>query len=567
MKWQRINQPIILLKRVNPLTLPAKCKIMDIFHLLHSFEYASILLVIFYLIYFIRKRRELVQILNKLPGQDQIIGFFGDIFEIRDKVREKGSLGAGIYDLITEQSKKYSRGNNGSECGIWTLWITFHPIVITNNPNLIESILGKNGFTRKGKGYGPLRELLGKGLLTGNGDKWKQHRKIINRAFHPKLLDSFVPKMVKKAQNLVDSLKQQTSSTDGEIRDIREIMLKCSLEILCITQMQNERDKNDSYTNYVKNIYFISKKLVERLFSPLTAVRSVFKLTRPQDYSTYISQLRQVKSFIKENVKEFMVDYAARHRPSIDINWIYNASSKAKKSRPLMETLVKEHLTSPNEFTMKDVEDELSTFMAAGHDTTAWTLIWSMILLSTHPRWQDAIRHETEALFLKLSQQDRQLHANDVMDLVITDAVIKETLRLYPTAPFITRNIDRPFQFNEYEFPSGLDIAIPIWTVHRNENHWDEANDFLPERFLNDTPRHKYAYIPFSAGERNCIGQRFALLEAKVVLIHLIKNFILSPSKSFDNVNPSYAIINKSFSEIPLIFKAINDDKGRSERG
>lgn len=166
-----------------------------------------------------------------------------------------------------------------------------------------------------------------------------------------------------------------------------------------------------------------------------------------------------------------------------------------------------------------------------GHDTTTAGISWTIFLVGLHPQVQEKIFQEMDSIF---KDSDRNATLNDLNEMKYLDRVIKEALRLYPAVPKVGRLLSEDVQLDEYKIPKGCMIAVHIYSLHRDERFFPDPEKFDPDRFLpeNIIGRHPFAYIPFSAGSRNCIGQKFAVYEEKSVLSSIFRNFRLN---SVDN--------------------------------
>jgi cytochrome P450 len=177
--------------------------------------------------------------------------------------------------------------------------------------------------------------------------------------------------------------------------------------------------------------------------------------------------------------------------------------------------------------TDRDIADNLLTFIAAGHETTALALTWAFYALSKHPNWTASIRDEVAAC-----AADGRLGAAELPRLVATRQVVQESLRLFPPGPVIARQANRPVTLPGLEVRVGDTIILPIYVIHRHRRLWRDPDRFDPGRFSPETAaaRHRYAYMPFGAGPRICIGMTFALNEATLVLATLLQRFDLTPT-------------------------------------
>lgn len=177
------------------------------------------------------------------------------------------------------------------------------------------------------------------------------------------------------------------------------------------------------------------------------------------------------------------------------------------------------------------IREEVDTFMFEGHDTTSAALIFTLLLVALHPEVQERLYEEILHITLGKVDPDRELCQADYNEMKYMDLVLKESLRLYPPVPFISRSIIEDTFFGERFIPKGSIVNVHIYDLHRDASVFPDPERFDPDRFLpeNVAGRSPYAYVPFSAGPRNCIGQRFAILELKSVLTAILTNFRLLP--------------------------------------
>ncbi|CAG7728750.1 unnamed protein product, partial [Allacma fusca] len=179
-----------------------------------------------------------------------------------------------------------------------------------------------------------------------------------------------------------------------------------------------------------------------------------------------------------------------------------------KKRFAFLDLLLSIQDSSEYQLTDADIREETDTFMFEGHDTTAAGFTWSLYLLAKNPEHQALIHLELDEIFG--NDPHRPITSNDLTKMKYLELCIKEALRLYPSVPFLTRKVKQEFRLdNETLIPPGVDIALSPFLTHRDPNIYPEPEKFLPTRHTpeNSAGRHPYAYIPFSAGFRNCIGQ------------------------------------------------------------
>lgn len=202
-----------------------------------------------------------------------------------------------------------------------------------------------------------------------------------------------------------------------------------------------------------------------------------------------------------------------------------NFSKSAKNRSAFLDVLMECSDDQGQSLSFNDIQEEVDTFMFEGHDTTAAAMTWAVYLLGRHQEIQEKVYEEINQVFN--GDKNRPVTMVDLRRLVYLEMVIKEALRLYPSVPIIGRVTSEDCEIDGFIVPEGTQVVVFVYTMQRNQNIWSEPEKFDPERFNteNSSKRHPYAFIPFSAGPRNCIGQKFALQEEKVTLVHLIRHF------------------------------------------
>jgi cytochrome P450 len=164
--------------------------------------------------------------------------------------------------------------------------------------------------------------------------------------------------------------------------------------------------------------------------------------------------------------------------------------------------------------------DNLLTFLAAGHETTAKALTWALYLLARAPQWQDRLRREVQGV-----AGAAPVDAGHLERLVETRAVVEETMRLYPPAPIVARQATSATRLGDTPIPEGSVVMIPIFALHRHRRLWQDPDRFDPERFLAGRRGGiaRTQFMPFGFGPRTCIGMSFAMIEATAILATLVR--------------------------------------------
>ena len=198
-----------------------------------------------------------------------------------------------------------------------------------------------------------------------------------------------------------------------------------------------------------------------------------------------------------------------------------------------------------NGLTDQEILDEVDTFMFEGHDTTTSGMCWTLYCLAKYPEHQDKVREEVRNVLMGRDW----LEYDDLKELKYTQWCIKEAMRLYPPVFSIARETTGNLELDGHQFPEGLPVFINIRTIHHDPDIWENPDEYDPLRFhpSNVEGRHPFAYIPFSGGQRNCIGQNFALNEERVVIASIVNRFQLSLVEGHKVETAPYIVLRSKY--------------------
>ncbi|XP_069699717.1 cytochrome P450 4C1-like isoform X1 [Periplaneta americana] len=423
----------------------------------------------------------------------------------------------------------YRQGNVDKYKPTFRTWNGSQPQMHITKPEHIEVILRSSDHIDKGQSYSFLHKWLGTGLLTSTGKKWFTHRKLITPTFHFKILDNFVEVFSEKSEILVDKLKKEVGSQGF---DVYPYITKCALDIICETAMgtpiyaQDERGYD-----YVAAVYDMSELTIHRIFRPWLHNDFVFNLT--EKGKRHEECLRVLHGFTKRVIQERKAQLEGDFNKSPSTSTDEDSFVGKKKRKAFLDLLL-EASTGDIKLTDEELREEVDTFMFEGHDTTSAGMTWALFLLGLHPDVQEKTYEEQKNIF---QGSERSVTMKDLNEMKYLERVIKETLRLYPSVPIFGRQLHSEAELGDFTVPAGCSVIMYIYNLHRNPEQFPNPENFDPDNFLPEkvTNRHPYAYIPFSAGPRNCIGQKFALLEEKTVLSYILRNYeVISLDKRQD---------------------------------
>ncbi|XP_014284340.1 cytochrome P450 4C1 [Halyomorpha halys] len=405
-------------------------------------------------------------------------------------------------------------------------WLGPELHIFVSEPDDMQMILSSPTLITKSSSYKLLDSWLGTGLLLATGNLWQMRRKAITPTFHFKILEKFIPTFNKCANTLVNCLKDKT---DKGYFNIIEFMSNCALDAIAETAMGTEiKAQTEPLEKYPNSISRMTKYLGERLRNPLLGMEPIYTLSgRRQKEAEHLDILfslplevlerkRNEKSNIPSETELLEEDYGA------------------KKKTAFLELLLEmKQKNIPGFQSDKDIKDEVMTFMFEGHDTTTTVLSYTIWLLGMHPDIQEELYNE-----IKEVTENRELTIEVYQKMHYLERVIKESLRLYPPVPAFGRQAtqDIVLPTSGYVIPAGAQIDLVIYLLHRREDIFPEPDKFIPDRFL-EPAKHPFAYLPFSAGPRNCIGQKFAMLDLKAIISHVVLNYKIESDSDLE-VNP-----------------------------
>ncbi|XP_055544826.1 cytochrome P450 4C1-like [Wyeomyia smithii] len=481
------------------------------------------------------KRVQLAQIIDKIPGPKAypLIGtthiFFG---RKRDE----------IFYIIDERTKRYPN--------IHRIWTGMQPEVRITKAEYVEAIIGSSKHIEKSNGYRFLMDWLGEGLLTSKGERWFKHRKLITPTFHFHILDGFCDVFAEHGSILAERLASYADT--GKPVDVFPFITKAALDIICETAMGVKVNaQTEGENEYIQAIYGVSELFLYRLIRPWLYPKFIFEMTKHGKKNKEV--LNTIHTYTKKVIQDRKE--AMRRKGSAAGNGTAPTENTddnlgVKKRLAFLDLLLQGNENN-NQLTDDDVREEVDTFMFEGHDTTTAGMSWALFLLGLHPDVQDKVHQEIDSIF---SGSDRPATMQDLNEMKLLERCLKETLRLYPSVSFFGRTLSEDVTLAGYHIPARTLIGIQAYHVHRDERFFPDPEKFDPDRFLpeNSENRHPFAYIPFSAGPRNCIGQKFALLEEKSVISSILRKFQVRSAKTREEQRINHELITRPKDGIQL---------------
>ncbi|KAM0824590.1 hypothetical protein ACQ4PT_070091 [Festuca glaucescens] len=377
------------------------------------------------------------------------------------------------------------------------------------------------------------RPLFGNGILKSNGDAWARQRKLIAPEFFHDKVKGMADLMVDSAQALVRAWEDRVAAGSGGVLDLKvdDDLRAYSADVISRTCF------GSSYVRG-KKIFAMIRELQKTVTKPNLLAEMTglsFLPTRSNRAAWRLN--RRVRSLILDVVKESGGGGRDEGEPNLLTAMLRSAEAEAGS------------VAAAEDF----VVDNCKSIYFAGYETTAVTAAWCLMLLALHPDWQRRVRDEArEALAGGAAPDFVSLQKMKQVRLSLT-MVIQETLRLYPAGSVVSRQALREVTLGGVRVPEGVNIYVPVSTVHLDEGLWGPgAREFDPERFAARPQLH--SYLPFGAGARTCLGQGFAMAELKVLLSLLLSRFEVALSPAYRH-SPALKLIVEPEHGVRVVLK------------
>ncbi|XP_057365312.1 cytochrome P450 4C1-like [Daphnia carinata] len=491
-------------------------------------SFLSMLLVFLVtVLYWMWSRSRFVRLVNALPGP-KALPLLGNVFELN--ISNDELLKKCAFTWV----RKYG--------GIYRVWLTVRPWVIIASPEFMESILGSWKHISKGNGYEALTTVAGNSLPVASDDHWRKSRRLLNPSFHLAVLNTYIDVFNEKSSECVKDFEKAIHINNGAEFDVYPLMNLYTTRSICGTILECKSFSQKEMQSLLINCEGL-KRIIQYRISRPWCKSSWFKFTAMgRDDARFASGISDISNKLIQKRREFL-DREAKaqsHLPSSTSgpsnSEVGNMGNTTPRKKLGFIDLILKETDINNNFSKEEITYEVNSMIIAGHETSALGLTWFLYNMSRYPEHQKLLFDELNAVF---GNSDRPCTTQDLTDLRYLDCCVKESLRLYPSVPFILRTLPEDTKIGDHNLPKGLMVGLSIVGLHYNPQVFPDPEVFKPERFFpeNSLGRHRYALSAFSAGPRNCIGHKFALLQMKVNIAHLIRRF------SFSLANPTAPLI------------------------
>ncbi|KAK5641939.1 hypothetical protein RI129_010486 [Pyrocoelia pectoralis] len=392
-------------------------------------------------------------------------------------------------------------------------------------PEDIEMVLSSRKHINKTNVYEYIKLWVGQGIFSSAGEKWHTRRKMASPGLFPKMLQSFVEIFGKHSEDLVERLEEECEKSSTEIQPL---VSKCALYGVCESITGTKLDNDNDIDGYFDATHRFDTLLMHQLSRPWYMFFPIFALT--PTYRELKRLARTLHNFTWAIIKKKKKEVEGFEKLNE-----YEFEANSERRFGLLDILL---LAKNSDHVIDDegIREEVDTFLFAGYDTTSAMMTFTLLLLASYGDIQQNVFNELQDVF---GDSDRQPEYQDLQNLSYLDKVIRESLRLYPSVPAISRRITEEITTRSgYVIPKDTNINIRIFDIHHDPKLYPDPYKFDPERFSIDNckNRHPFAYLPFSAGPRSCMGRKFAMLMGKCILSSILRKYQVEALQPLETV-------------------------------
>lgn len=427
---------------------------------------------------------------------DSIVYYASFYFDALGFVEERFDKYGDIY-FVGSQTKTLS----GADRGLYVL----------KHPDHLRELLSTQAskFKKEHSAFEQLSRVLGEGLLTSDGETWKRQRRLVQPAFARSRLAGYVEVMAEEAHRTFAGF----SLDRAEPRDMSHEMMELTLRIVSLTLFGYDTSSD------VDAVRAAMRTLQTSLATPDLLPKWAPSPTRKAVERAIADLDRVVFGLIEERRKARARGVVRPRADLLDI--LLDSGAEGGDASDVL--------------TEREIRDQLMTLFLAGHETTSHALTWTLYLLSKNPHEEERLAREVRTVL-----GDRVPTLDDLERLPFTEQVVKEAMRLYPPAYLLARRASEDAEIGGYVIPEGSEVIGWTYMTHRDPRWFPDPLSFRPDRFApeREAAMKPFAFLPFGAGPRACIGKAFAMVEAQILLASAIQRFRFSLVPS-QKVEPS----------------------------
>ncbi|XP_027063624.1 cytochrome P450 CYP72A219 isoform X1 [Coffea arabica] len=441
---------------------------------------------------------------------------FGDLKELAMMLGEAKSKPISLSDDIVPRVIPFHVKTIDKYGSNSFLWLGPKPSVIIRDPELLREIFLKHNLFPK-QHSNPLGKLLAKGLLDSEGDKWAKDRKIINPAFNLEKIKLMLPAFHSSASEMLRNWEEKLSPEGSCELDVWPYLQTLTGDVISRTAFGSNYEEG-------RKILELQQEQVDHV---VTAERSL-----------YIPGMRFLPTKRNRRMKEIEKVVQATIRDIIDRKVKAMKAGEGRRD-DLLGILLESNFKEIDQYgskdfgmSIKDIIEECKLFYFGGQDTTSTLLVWALILLSKHQDWQSLAREEVLQAFGR-----EEIDFDRLSRLKTVTMILNEVLRLYPPVVVLARRLHEETKVGKFSLPAGVLLNLQLMLLNHDCEIWgNDAKEFKPERFsegVSNATKGQVSFFPFGWGPRICIGQNFAMVEAKLVMAMILRNFSFELSPSY----------------------------------
>uniref|UniRef100_A0A0N5BE61 Cytochrome P450 n=1 Tax=Strongyloides papillosus TaxID=174720 RepID=A0A0N5BE61_STREA len=470
-----------------------------------------------------KERRRKIELARRIPGPKGL-PILGNALELAGKTE----------NLVKFLDKQYTIGLQNNE-DMRRIWIGDKLMILPITSKVGEEIFESQTELSKGDTYNFLSDWLGHGLLISDGDKWRQKRKLLTPKFNYNMLKGYFKVYNDESRILMGKFEPYSES--GVEVNAFEYAKRAVLDIICNTAMGVRLNAQSNHDHeYIRAIRKFHELNLEFVKMPLYEFKPIYYLFGSGfERDRVIKVLHSfAKNVIKQKTKEF-----EENNGEINDNTFLSMLLGLKKE---------------NNWNDNDIFEEVNTFLFTGHDTSSSLLSFAWWELGLNLEIQGKVYDE---IFDVYGEEERDVVSEDLPKLPYLEMFLKETLRRHAILPYFIRTLKNETEVCGMLLPKESNILFAPQHSNFNPNIFPDPYKFNPDRFLpeNASKLSQYDFTPFSAGPRNCIGQKFGMNQVKVMLIWTLRRYKLKAARSSDYVKHVPEIVQSPSNGIPLIFE------------
>ncbi|WP_414474776.1 cytochrome P450 [Microvirga sp. M2] len=395
-------------------------------------------------------------------------------------------LGRDVLGFFTQCARRYG--------DVVSFHLAAWPALLLNHPDLVEYVLVKNhqNFVKHRFFWRHVEAIFGQGLLTGEGKFWHQQRRLAAPAFAASRMNRYGDTMVQYTERMLGQWQS------GQVLDVHQEAMALTLQIAAKTLFDAETSQDVAEVS--RAIDEVMEQISIRFRRPFW-IPDAIPLPGNLRYRRSVQRLDQLVA-----------------------RMIADRQNKSEDRGDLLSQLTFACDEAGQPMSVRQIRDEVITMLLAGHETTALALSWTWYLLGLHPAADAQLAEEAHTVL-----GERSPTVDDLPHLQFTEQVVSEALRLYPPAYALGREALADCEIGGYYVPAGTTVYVSPWVMHRDPRWFPDPQSFRPERWARNLRKKlpRFSYLPFGGGPRICIGSRFAMTEAVLILATVAQRFRL----------------------------------------